>query len=279
MRLWPIVLLVTAALAGCAGEDPIADPVVEPDPEDNEIEEPEEPIVEANNTAPVANLTADILNGTAPLLVNLTLHGSDADGDNLTWSLQVNGTQTANGTQLPATVVLNLTAGNHSVLLTLSDGEAETSANLTVAVAASGPTVAPILEVLEMVEGCWLCIDAELVTGEPMGAPGCVGWNLEDNELDCGWVEIPAEYHGLPYSVFSFTSGTLVPFGSDGHPDVEFYDGCSPDATLIEQHFEQNGDTVIGVIPDGAGCIVGFEFHWPNVGHTIEFSLGAVAHG
>lgn len=94
-----------------------------------------------NNTAPTANLTASIVNGTAPLNVTFTLGGADADGDNLTWTLVANGTELANGSALPATVDHLFDAGSFYVLLTVSDGSAQTGANLTVAAVAgvAGP--------------------------------------------------------------------------------------------------------------------------------------------
>ncbi len=94
---------------------------------------------EGNNTAPTASLVADALNGTAPFQVNFTLDGSDADGDNLTWSLTINGTETANGSALPAAANFTFGIGNHTVVLTVSDGALTAMANLTIAVEAGEP--------------------------------------------------------------------------------------------------------------------------------------------
>lgn len=273
-------LALSAALltlfAGCADKTSDIDPI-DTDPVDggNETAPPPTPPV---NTAPVASLVASAMNGTAPLNVTLTLDGSDVDGDNLTWSLAI-GNETQTGDALPATVDAVLEEGNHTITLTVSDGNATHDAGLLISVV-SGAVVGPepLFTVLEMIEGCELCIDSEVVLGEPLGAAGCIGWHLGDNELDCGWVAIPDGYAGSPFSVFSYTSGTIPLTGTDGHPDVEFWDTCSDSGTLIEQVFDQDGDTVTGIIPEGAGCIVAFEFHWPNVGHTVEVSLGVAAH-
>lgn len=280
-KWWVACAALLTVLSGCLeGEAPDAEPLdsdpAPTDPADGNQTAP--PTNGTENAAPTASLEASAQNGTAPLNVTFTLGGSDPDGDNLTWTLTV-GNDTVTGDVLPASVNRTLAAGNHTVTLTVSDGDLTGNASLLIAVAVGGaPAVEPILQVLEMVEGCYLCIDSELATGEPMGAEGCVGWNLEENELDCGWVAIPDGYAGTPFSVYSYTSGTLIPFGTDGHPDVEFRDSCSPGSSVVEQVFDQGGDKVVGVIPEGAKCIVAFEFHWPNVGHTIEVSLGAAVH-
>lgn len=234
----------------------------------------------APNTPPTAELVADLLNGSAPLTVNFTVDGSDADGDDLTWALSLNGTVFANGTQLPGDANITFeAAGNFTVVLEVSDGRNTTMADVTIAVSSGAPAVEPIFETFHMVEGCELCIDSELVTGERMGADGCAGWNLGENEVDCAWLAIPEDYVGTPWSAFSYTDGTIPLLGTDGDVDVEFYDACDPDGTPIDLVRENSfGEPESGTIPEGAGCIVGFEFSWPNLGHTIEISLGEVAH-
>ncbi len=138
MRLAVIALLIIAALSGCAESgDESVDAVDEHDHSTHDHDEGNETLdgVEtANNTAPVAVLTADVLNGTAPLMVNLTLDGSDADGDNLTWILV--GNETLEGSELPTTLNFTLDEGNHTFVFTVSDGELEHSVNLTIEVLA-----------------------------------------------------------------------------------------------------------------------------------------------
>lgn len=91
----------------------------------------------AANRAPTANLTANATSGSAPLLVNFTLGGRDADGDALSWRLDFgDGSAPVNGTALPASIEHSYAAGNHSATLTVSDGKANATANATVAVAA-----------------------------------------------------------------------------------------------------------------------------------------------
>ncbi len=90
---------------------------------------------EASLANATANLTASVLNGTAPLNVTFQLNGT-APGD-LSWTLLVNGTELANGTALPANVthVFNQT-GNVTVVLTVSGASGNATANVTLAIAA-----------------------------------------------------------------------------------------------------------------------------------------------
>lgn len=100
------------------------------------------------NQAPSATLNATATNGTAPLNVTFDLGGVDPDGDALTWTLTLGNVTLGNGTALPANVTHVFEAGNHTVVLTVSDGHANASANVTLTVEAaaaepaapSGPT-------------------------------------------------------------------------------------------------------------------------------------------
>lgn len=93
------------------------------------------------NTPPTANVTADVDNGTAPLVVNFTLNGTDADGDALNWTFDADGdgTPEANGTTLPATVqhTYNET-GEFRAALNVTDGNASVTAFRLVVVAEGG---------------------------------------------------------------------------------------------------------------------------------------------
>lgn len=89
----------------------------------------------APNQAPAGSIAASV-NGTHATF-NLT--GSDPDGDALVWDLEFGDGNATNGTTLPASVTHTYNAtGNLTATLTLTDGTARTSYNVTVAVAASG---------------------------------------------------------------------------------------------------------------------------------------------
>lgn len=127
--LLSIACLLTLVLAGCTDEAT--------EPEQTDVHDHGDHEHDHNNTAPVANLTADVHNGTAPLLVNFTLDGFDADGDNLTWVFEahVNGTQIANATgnqsAFPATINATF-EGNGTATLTVRDGTNSTVVSLNI---------------------------------------------------------------------------------------------------------------------------------------------------
>ncbi len=137
------ILFLSTMLAGCAGDTILPLEGQEaPASEEGPETEPTQPTTKSNatvetpqNVAPVASLMASAFNGTAPLLVNFTLNGTDADGDNLTWIFSVNGTEVFNGTELPAEVNYTFEAGNFTVDLTVSDGNMSHVASLALAIA------------------------------------------------------------------------------------------------------------------------------------------------
>ncbi len=131
-KSWVACAALLTLLSGCINDAPGTDPAPEPV---QGIDGGNETVDQAvNNTAPVALLEASAINGTAPLNVTLTLNGTDAEGTNLTWTLTV-GNQTLNGTSLPATVNQTLGAGNHTITLTVSDGNLTGNATMLIQVA------------------------------------------------------------------------------------------------------------------------------------------------
>ena len=99
--------------------------------------DPSQEPVPKNNTAPNATLEASAVTGVAPLAVTFTVNGTDADGDALSWVLDADGdgSEDANGTAVPATFDYTFDAeGQYTAFLTISDGEANATANVTVSV-------------------------------------------------------------------------------------------------------------------------------------------------
>ena len=98
----------------------------------------------ATNHAPLANLTAVPMNGTAPLNVTFSVSGSDPDGDTLTWALTFGDGAQLNGTTLPSNASHTYAnAGNLTARLTVSDSRGLTAtANVTLNIGAAsvGPT-------------------------------------------------------------------------------------------------------------------------------------------
>ncbi len=157
-----LLTILALVLAGCVGteSDPTTDDQAVTDDHDahdggDEVEsddaadEPtdEEPAPEGNeteaNTAPEAIMAADVLEGAAPLLVNFSLDGSDADGDALTWELHSGNVTIAAGDALPASANHTFEEGNHTVFFTVSDGELDHTVNTTIVVLAGAEEAAP----------------------------------------------------------------------------------------------------------------------------------------
>lgn len=240
--------LLAIALSGCAGDD-----VPGADPEDLSGLEGD-PATPPINRAPVANLTADLTNGTAPLNVTFTLSGSDADGDNLTWSFDAgDGNTTANGTSLPATVNVTYAAvGNHSATLTVSDGTNETVQTFLVSVAEAAPAVVEDTRTILEGEVSATCSNCYIV-----GSNACVDWNLQTPGGDCTWFDLDPALVGQPFVT-----------ESPGDADLEFRTSCSLTSQSVEIHGVEGQES--GTVPD-AGCVVLFEYSDPGL---LRFIVG-----
>ncbi len=196
MRWITFALVIAISLSGCASEETTP----EPNTGSETAEQPTNQTVEmANNTAPVASLAATAMNGTAPLFVDFTLNGTDADGDNLTWILSINGNETANGTSLPAMANATLDVGNHTILFTVFDGNLSSEANLTISVVA-----AAVEEV------------------DP-NAPIDMGWYWFDPVTSLCNVKTFTTYGGSVY-VSTLSGGTWVIAESNGEPGLQIAD-------------------------------------------------------
>lgn len=90
---------------------------------------------ETVNEAPVASLVANLTEGKTNLTVTFDLDGSDADGDALTWTLDLGDGTSESGSELPVSYEHTYTqAGNMSVVLEVSDGTDTATATEVVAV-------------------------------------------------------------------------------------------------------------------------------------------------
>ncbi len=290
-RLWVLLTMTALLLSGCASDaqDETAAECTEDCGEGQIVPETTETPTEAtegNVTNSAGTALMALLTGPANVTLGDVAGFSIETSDDAAWTLDADGDGAADHEGTGSALVNHTyeAAGSFVALLNATDGTRSTSSawNVTVIVpeveAPTGPE--PIFTILEMVEGCWLCVDGGITpAADDPGAVGCVGWQLNDNELDCGWVAISPEYVGLPFSLFSYTSGTLPELSSDGDPDYEFWDSCDHDGTMIARdHGGTYGAPKAGIIPEGAGCLVAYEFSWPNVGHSIEFSIGADVH-
>jgi hypothetical protein len=98
------------------------------------------------NRSPTANLTATPEDGAAPLNVTFAVGGSDPDGGALDWTLTL-GNETlgsGNRTTLPGNVTHQFSeAGNYTVILLVTDGRLNATANVTIEVTAGANETVP----------------------------------------------------------------------------------------------------------------------------------------
>lgn len=191
-----------------------------------------------DNKAPEASLTASAEAGEAPFNVTFAINATDADGDNLTWSLSFGDNSTAaNGTALPGNATHEyLAAGLYNATLLVSDGQATSNVTLQLNVTAGVPFVQFIATGTPDL-ACPQCSTAGANTG--------VGYRSGTNELDSWFVELPAGAAGQPF--------TLT--GESGNPDMVFRDSCASSGAAVGEPYVGDADEA-GLVPEGAMCVL-----------------------
>lgn len=203
---WFALLSLALVLSGCTVKN--GDPTTTP-AATSSFGKPTTGTVHANATAnvtvqhpPVANLTASVANGTAPLNVTFALTGSDADGDALNWTVTFGDGNRTSGTGLPANVTHRFVlGGNFTVALVATDGHANATASVLVRVTAlpGGPkicnvdpdeTVGPFYYTTEG-GGTWVFMESNDIPGlqvgnsSPLGPDGGGVGESFDGWADC----------------------------------------------------------------------------------------------
>lgn len=134
---------------------------------------------------------------------------------------------------------------------------------------------------------CYGCVDSNPEGLSPAGYAGalaCAGFMAGINHQDCTWVHLSEASWGHPFEVSSVVDGIPEVTGTGpGSVDVEFFEAChvnepDPEAgpdqstgSLGHDFIDPSTDVAAGVIPEGAGCMVAFEFAWPSAGSTFHF--------
>jgi PKD repeat protein len=252
------ILMLMTALGGCVEEaqpsetSDTMEPTSTSETDDNETRTPTTSRTNAtnstnhttpmaNNTAPTANLTHDLVNDTVAIntTFNFTVNGTDADGDNLTWDLDVDGDNESdyNGTDEDfGEVEHNYTKnGTYNVTLVVSDGLLNATANVTINVTSGGG-------------------GARFEDSVLLPCPTC-----PDITTDAVEFELTPDLVGLPFLVES----------SKGDPDIMFTaEDCDGDAL---DHENVNGAEE-GEVPEGAACLIVWEFS--DVDSDITATIG-----
>lgn len=159
----------------------------------------------AANHAPEAELTADIIDGPAPLSVTFTAEATDSDDDALTYKL-VFGDASADGVGdlAGATQIIHsfAAAGTYNVVLNVSDGASFDTATLSITVTTAG--MAPIV------------INAEWPVGASDGAAQFEFLNCAPGPGDGvthADFTVPAEGFGRPFVAKITGTGPIVEWG------------------------------------------------------------------
>lgn len=220
------------------------------------------------NASWVPALTADRLNGTAPLNITFTV---DAPGaQNASWSLDFgdgNGTQ---GTAVPADAWHVFAAGNHSVTLTVdADGVSQAVSVLVVAVAGAPAPVVDAYTAKVAVGAPWLLYD-------PSGAAPAL-----DMEA-FAWASYDAEApnaHGHAFSVpadatrLEIASAQLDATGGATHPAEAVCDEGDPVAPDTDMFLFKGDGTYVA---DSGSCGTGesIALVGPEPGDYVIVQLG-----
>ncbi|HLE47949.1 MAG TPA: hypothetical protein VI818_06600 [Candidatus Thermoplasmatota archaeon] len=253
-------LMIVAALSGCFAADPAADAHDHDEAGDNH-EDANETADAGNQTvpenvtvaAPVANLTADVLNGTAPLVVNFTLAN---DGGNLSaWVLSYGEGNATNGTELGVVAFTFVAAGAYNATLMLEGPGGNSSATLSITVSATeAPQIPPPSKVK---------FNSGPVTGcvSEAGYKNCPAYvRGPANSQYLGlWITLEPGHVGMNFATTSF----------GGDSDGWIFTSATGDSI---KDVSNSGGEAKGVVPPGAKYILIVSWATPSDDLEVVFT-------
>lgn len=190
----------------------------------------------SSNTPPSGSLSVSVPAGAVPLNVTFTIDGTDRDGDDLSWKLDVTGDgEPESTTEAPAAFPATYShtyavEGVYNATLTITDGKTDSKFHVLVN-ATSGDFAK------QSVTGGWTASSA-----------GCGGpydsWVFGTPADGTGWKEfaVDAGTYGRPYQL-DFTSSSIATVGG-----VDFYDDAG--TTRVGGKFDTA--SFADVVPPGA---------------------------
>ncbi len=214
---------------------------------------------QTSSTTRAVNFTADVLNGTAPLLVNFTFN---ATGNTSGWHLAYGDGHDANGTTLPAAVNYTYEIGgafSANLTVTYPDGQnASATLNLTILVPAGAPP--PDVLFFEFADSLGCVGDA--------GADTCVSFTAGPDApvsgIDGYWQALDERYWGLS---FTTTVDQVQPALADS--DCAFTDA----AHAIIGEANNGGSPCAGAVPAGTAFIFLYPYALPALSQTLTFTV------
>lgn len=205
-------------------------------------------------------LTADVLNGTAPVDVNFTIN---ATGSPTSWRLSFGDGAIANGTAIPA--LANHTyaiGGNFSANLTVhyAAGNVTTFLNLTIAVpdTPAGPGAPDVTH--------FAFADSLGCVGD-LGAENCISFvgGPSASGIDGYWQALDERYWGLAFTSTIMQGGPVGPLLNDS--DCVFTDAAH--AILGEANNSSN--PCAGTVPAGTAFLFIYPYGTPALEMAVDF--------
>lgn len=209
----------------------------------------------APNRAPEVTFVPNATSVDAGSGVTFAINATDADGDELSWTLDGDGDGVVDAEGTEATVSFTYeAAGNFVATLNVTDGNSTVTATATIEVievVVDEPTGTeyPVTFSQDILLSCPHCL-----LGPDAGQTTCLAVLLDDQGLDCAFFELPADAAGRTF----VADGLFLPF-------IEFHADCT--GTDLK---EWNTDGT-GLIPEGAGCAVMYDAIDPVV--TAVFTI------
>lgn len=207
-------------------------------------------------------LTADALNGTAPVDINFTI---DASGSPMSWRLSFGDGAISNGTDFPT--VTNHTyaiGGNFSANLTVhyAAGNATAHLNITITVPTT-PTGPPAPDVTH-----FEFADSLGCVGD-LGAENCITYQMgpDGNGIDGYWQALDERYWGLSFTSTIMQGGPVGPALNDS--DCVFTDAAH--AILGEANNSSN--PCAGTVPSGTAFLFIYPYGTPALEMTVDFVI------
>jgi hypothetical protein len=211
----------------------------------------------AEPAAPVANVTVNMTNGTAPLLISIAItDDSGEDQENVTWTVEFGDGNETNGTALPGrTNYTYASEGTFELLLTLTTDGGESTDSEMITVEAGAPSGPPSETVFEsgpvagyVSEGGYDSCPAYLA------GPG--------NEDGLGlWIELEPGHVGMTFTTSETTGGD-----SDGWLFAE------ADGEPLSADINNGGGEATGVIPAEAKWLLIVSWGTPSANMVVTFT-------
>ncbi len=287
-----VALFLAAALSGCAGGEYMDVNGYNPQPEPvQDTNSTVDSNTTVNETVEEVPIVGDLLIGVdnttfaagTPFNVSVAFYPDDSAPENATtnvteapvysdvfWSLnmtQGNLTVFQNGTSLPAIISVNATDAANMTLsaFLIMDGQVFQASGFNMTATVEEVVVvaepfAPISVEFELLYGCPFCTEDWPTTSGAVTAAAML------EGLTVGWVALPPNAVGMPYTA---ASSTLL---YAGDADGVFTTACTADSAIVAWSLADGSEE--GLVPEGAGCLFVWEYFADAIEPVIAVTVG-----